>query len=482
VSCALILHPNRGWRGRPAPKRCYTVVLWLALVAAGSGVPHTAGAEELAIERIRGNEESIASSLPEHGDPGGVRKWLSEKGVNYGVMYKADVLGNLTGGIRRGVIYEDKVDTYIAIDFEKLIDWKGLTFYSNQFWIHGTGGIGRSLVGGLNTISHIEALQANRLSELWIEQKFWDDKASIRIGQLTADDQFYVARYADLFINTDWPAIAKFDLPSGGPAYPLSTPGVRFAFEPVKDVHLLVALFNGDPAGPGPEHPEIKNRHGLNFRLSDPPLLISEAQYGYNLDKQATGLARILRLGAWHHFGSFNDQRFDAFGFSLADPSSNGIAARRRGNDGIYGIIDQQLWRPQGGDANSGITAFTRVSASPSDRNLIDLYVDGGITFAGLLPARPKDKFGASVIYSRISNGVAELDRDRILFTGLPQPVHDYELSVDFTYQAQIVPGWTIQPDFQYIMHPGGHAPNPFAPLVPIKNAVVIGVRTSIEY
>ena len=86
------------------------------------------------------------------------------------------------------------------------------------------------------------------------------------------------------------------------------------------------------------------------------------------------------------------------------------------------------------------------------------------------------------MIYSHISNGVAELDRDRILFTGLPQPVHDYELSVDFTYQAQIVPGWTIQPDFQYIMHPGGHAPNPFAPLVPIKNAVVIGVRTSIEY
>ena len=107
----------------------------------------TAGAEELAVERINGipDKETIASSLPQHGDPGGVRKWLSDQGINYGVMYKADALANVTGGIRRRGLYEDKWDTYIAIDFEKLVGWKGLTFYSNQFWIHGNGGESRGI-------------------------------------------------------------------------------------------------------------------------------------------------------------------------------------------------------------------------------------------------------------------------------------------------------------------------------------------------
>jgi hypothetical protein len=42
------------------------------------------------------------------------------------------------------------------------------------------------------------------------------------------------------------------NLPSGGAAYPLSTPGVRLKVDPVKNVSLLLAVLNGDPAGPGP--------------------------------------------------------------------------------------------------------------------------------------------------------------------------------------------------------------------------------------
>jgi porin len=45
------------------------------------------------------------------------------------------------------------------------------------------------------------------------------------------------------------------------------------------------------------------------------------------------------------------------------------------------------------------------------------------------------------------------------------------------------VPGWTIQPDFQYIFHPGRHIANPFDPTgAAIPNAAVVGVRTTINY
>jgi len=466
----------------PPALACRIVRAWAFVSLIAGWAMGLAWADD-AVDRMIGiPSASIATSLPYQADPGGMRKWLSEHGLNYGLVYTGEVLANVSGGIRRGAIYEDKVQTYVTVDLDKLIGWKGLSFYSNQFWIHGTGNLGRDFVGNLITISNIEALPSNRLSELWLEQKLFNDKLSLRIGQLTTDSEFFNSRYFNLFINNDWPTITAENLPSGGPAYPLSTPGVRLSIEPIEHLALLVAVLNGDPAGPGPGDAEVKNRHGLNFRLRDPPLLIGEGQYGYNQDKSSTGLAGMIRLGGWHHFGSFDDQRFDIAGLSLAHPLSSGIAARLRGNDGIYAIIDQQIYRPPGGDADSGIAFFSRISASPSDSSRINFYVDGGVTFSGMISNRPDDKFGATFIYANFSDRARGFNRDAILFTGMPQPIRDFEMTLELTYQAPIRPGWTLQPDIQYVFHPGGHIPNPGAPSTAIRNSAIFGLRTTITY
>ena len=86
------------------------------------------------------------------------------------------------------------------------------------------------------------------------------------------------------------------------------------------------------------------------------------------------------------------------------------------------------------------------------------------------------------------------LDQDVALFAaiqaepegppGLTPPIRDYEAVLELTYQAQIVPGWTIQPDFQFIFHPGGYVADPADPdgLRPLRNAAVLGVRTTVRY
>jgi len=55
---------------------------------------------------------------------------------------------------------------------------------------------------------------------------------------------------------------------------------------------------------------------------------------------------------------------------------------------------------------------------------------------------------------------------------------------LEVTYKYQIVDGWTVQPDFQYIIRPGGNIPNPNDPTQTqeIKNAVVIGLRSTVQY
>ena len=415
---------------------------------------------------------SIATSLPHNGDPAGLRKWLNERGITYNLIYTNDVLSNRSGGIKRGTIDQGKLEAQLTVDLEKLVGWRDLTFYANAFQIHNTGRIRRDYVGGMNTIAAIEGAAATRLSELWLERKFLGGAASIRVGQLAADSEFFFSDLSTMFLQSDWPTIAAVNLPGGGPAYPLSTPGVRLKLDPGKDASLLLAIFNGDPAGPCPGDPDTCNRYGTNFRVRDPALLFGEAQFRSNLGKDDSGLAQTLKLGGWSHLGEFGDQRYANDGSLLANPAGSGTPALHRGDFGIYGIIDQQLYRPRGGAADSGVSVFGRASVSPSDRNLVDIHADGGIVYAGMFPGRPDDRFGASVIYARFSDSVRGFDQDQINFSG-PGPVRDYETNLELTYVAQIVPGWTVQPDFQYIWHPSGQAG---------RDAKVLGVRSMWKF
>ncbi len=415
---------------------------------------------------------SIGSSLPGNGDPGGGRKWLAERGILLGLEYTADLLSNVDGGARTGTVYQGKLQGIVAIDFGKL-GLDGLSLFANFFQIHNTGRIRRDYVGGVNTIAAIEAVPTTRLSEVWLEQAFFGGAVSLKVGQIAADMEFFFSDLNAMFLQSDWPTIAALNLPSGGAAYPLSTPGLRLKVVPTKELTLQVAVLNGNPAGPGSGDEQARNPHGLNFRVSDAPFAIAEAQYRRNGQKTDSGLATTLKLGGWNHFGGFDDQRFASDGRSLADPASSGVAARHGGNFGLYAILDQQLYRLPGGNAQSGVSVFGRASFSPSDRSTIDRYVDGGFVVAGMIPGRPDDRFGASAIYAKYSENVRGFDRDTAAFSNAAMTIRDYETNLELTYMAQIVPGWTVQPNLQYVWHPSGDW---------TKNAVIVGLRSLWRY
>lgn len=427
---------------------------------------------------------SIAASLPGRDHVQSARDLLAERGVTFGFTQTGEILSNVRGGLRRGTIVGSKLEAVFGVDLETAAGLPGMSLYANGFQLNGDSGPNRNLVGGRNTVSNIEAIPTTRLSEAWIEQRFWNDSLSLRAGQLVIDTEFLVSQYFNFFASSDWPTNPKANIPSGGPAYPLSTPGLRLKYDPGSGVSWLAAVFNGDPSGPGSGEPEQRNRHGLNFRVNDAPLVITELQYRYHQDPKASERAGGIRIGAWHHFGMFDDLRFDRLGRSMADPASDGRARLRRGNDGIYAVIDRQLYRPVGGDAYSGIAAFGRAAYSPPDRSLSDLYLDAGLIFSGMIPERPADSFGASILYAHMSKQARALDIDTRLVTGVQIPLRDYELSFDFSYTATVVPGWILQPSVQLIFHPGGHIADPAAPQPTshIGTSTVVGLRSTIRY
>jgi len=281
-------------------------------------------------------------------------------------------------------------------------------------------------------VSFIEALPATRLFELYFDQKLFNDKVSVRFGQLAADAEFLLSEGGGVFINGTWgwPSITAEDLPDGGPAYPIATPGIRLGLYPTKNTALLVALYNGEPAPPcTADDAQVCNKHGLDFDIDGPPLLFAEGTYSYN--QGAGQLPGTVKLGGWNHFGNFD---------TLRDP-----VRIIDGDYGLYAIIDQMIYRLPGEGDPKGVSVFGRVIGAPSNRNLVDIYWEVGLVFTGMMASRPNDILGIGFAYTGISNDESARQRDEG-----ETIISDYEAVLEVSYTAEILPGWNVQPDFQY--------------------------------
>lgn len=453
-------------RGLPWASRLLRAIGAVAMAASVWAAPTVARAEcELTEADVAHGAYGVPDDVVMAIDPGGVRRALSRHGVEVGGVYYGEALGNW-GGFDQGVEYDGVLELYVKADMHKLGFWKGLCFHADGYQIHGNS-ITAANIGSLMPVSNLEATDATRLFELWFEQHLFNDKLAVKFGQLAADAEFVISEGGGYFLNGTWgwPSITAADLPSGGPAYPLATPGVRVAINPNDKLGLMVAVYNGDPAPEcASEDPQVCNNHGTDFELDDPPLLMAEGAYKYNQDK----LAGTIKIGGWNHFGTFELLRFDSGGAPIAVTGNPG---RPLDNDwGFYGIIDQLIWRVPGSEDPVGIGIFARVVGAPSDRNVVDFYADGGITFTGMIPGRPNDGLAIGFAYTGISDDANGFDRD------LDLPVaRNYEALIEICYTYQINPGWTLQPDFQYIWQPGGNVAD-------IEDATVLGARTSISF
>ena len=411
------------------------------------------------------------------------RQILADWGIQFNATYISEVFGNASGGMRRGSIYTGRFDFGTDIDLEKAVGWTGAKFHTNLFQIHGQG-LSRDYIGNLMLVSGVEALRATRLYELWIEQSMFNGAVQVRVGQQASDIEFIDSKYDDIFTNSalGWPGTTGINLLSGGPSPPLAVPGVRIKAQLADNITAYAAIFDGDAAPPDRlVDPQIANPHGLLFRVTDPAWMIGQLKYGFQLGENS--LPGTLTGGAWKHLGEFGDMRYATDGLLQADPLSTGVPLKRRGNQGIFGVYEQMLSRATPG-SDKGVGLFVRTSISPSDRNLISFYIDGGFQFSGFSDARPNDKFGVAMTYARISDAARAADRDAQAFTGTPYPVRDFEAVFEMTYLAELQTGWTVQPVFQYVFHPGGGVVDPNDPTQTrrIKDAAVFGLRSTFNY
>ncbi len=416
------------------------------------------------------------------GDWGGDRTWLADHGVTFSMTYTGEFQANTRGGIKQGAVYDSLLLPQVDLDLQKLIGWQGLTARVSAVALAGPG-LSEGYIGNLANVSSIEGRPAVRLYNAWLQQNLAGDAVSIRAGMMNVDAEFFVSPTASLFVNSTfgWPAILGVDLPGGGPAYPLSAPGVRVKLQPTPQFAIMTAVFSGDPTGhDGSNSPSVMQPDGTVVSFNGGVFAIAEADLALNQAKDAKGIPITLKMGGWYHSSTrFFDQQFDNDGLSLADPASDGVPLDHAGNWGLYGIVDTMLYAAPAGDG-SGLSAFARVANAPDDENLVSFYTDAGLTYKGLLRQRKDDTVGFAVAYIRISNRARSLDLDMREFGDLLTPIRNQEFVLELSYQAQISPWWTLQPDLQGILNPGGGVANADGHVRP--DALLVGLRTTVTF
>lgn len=409
-----------------------------------------------------------------------VRQQLKDKGITFSLHERSEVWGNVAGGGHRAASYDGLTIAKLNLDLDALFDWRGANFFVSAFDIHGHGP-SRALVGNQQLISNIEAAPSIKLYDLWLEQTLFENSLWIRVGQEGANDEMMTTAYGAVFLNSSFgfPGMPAADLPSGGPNYPLATPFARVLYSPTDKLTLVGAVYNGDPAPPGTGDPQIRDRNGTAFRLNDHSLWIGEVWYSADSDAPAN-LPTTYKIGGWYATNDFADQRFDSAGGLLANATSTGKPLTHSGDWALYGIIDQKVWQRPGSD-KQGIGLFLQVMGGPSDRNLSDLFIEGGLNWQGPFNDRADDVFGLGVSYLGISPSARRFSSDLVTSGRATSTYASNETVIEATYSAPINNWLTVQPDIQYVINPNAGIPSNFGP-VPRPNTLVLGTRATFKF
>jgi porin len=402
------------------------------------------------------------------GTMGGLRTSLGDFGITLGFNDSENLLANLAGGVKQGATMQGVTTMNLDADTEKMFGLKGGTFHISALQIHGRP-LTPYYLDNLQAANGNEAENATRLWELWYDQAFYDGKADIKIGQQSIDNEFMGSSNSALFVNTmaGWPLVPSDDLYGGGPAYPLSSLGVRLQFKPTENQAILAGVFDDNPGG-GTFYDDAQqlDHNGAQFNLNTGALWIAEYQYSTKL----FGLPGTYKIGGWYDSGSFPDQRYGTDGLSLADPASNGDPLMHRGNYSLYAVADQTVWQSASYEART-VNVFGRIMGAPTNQNYITFFVNGGVTMTAPFAGRDNDQAGLDFGVGTVSKRAAGLDTD----SGLP--AQGSEGLIELTYQAQVLPWLVFQPDMQYVFNPGGGVLNPMDSTQLLKNEFVMGAR-----
>jgi porin len=358
----------------------------------------------------------------------------------------------------------------VQLDLCKLLGWHGATFVANGYWSYGPSLTNR-YVHDFNVLSGIDAYDTVRLNELWLQQKLFDDRLSLKAGLLVVDDDFSLLPSAAFFLNSVFSNTSLFTVNSGGATFPLAAPGIRAEYKATPDWIVRAGVYSGDV---GTENGN--NTRGGRFAFSSAGGGLYMLEIEHHVKLTSAQLPGVLLLGGFYDTGLYED-------------FSNSSGDLDRGLGAVYASWDQAIYRaPEKSDDKSkdapgescpkdddppdyrGVNFFLRAGLSlPSQVAIIGRDVEIGLSARGMLFGREKDVCGIAYGYTHLGDSVHVLEGQ----TDQDVSRH-HEAILEASYQYYVCKAFNLQPDVQVIFNPGA--------AVRATTAVVVGLRANLSF
>jgi porin len=313
--------------------------------------------------------------------------------------------------------------------------WKNGMLHLDLINIHGEKP-SADLLGDLMVFDNIEAQNRTRLYELWYEQNW--GYYSLSFGLQDLNKNFIYPENACIFIHSSMAILYDVSINMPISVYPVTGLGLIAKYETKERYNFRIGVFEGNPGD------EDANPNNLNWDInaSEGFFFIAEAHMHTESKKGKEGLYKV---GAYYHSGDFPD---------LLDTTKI-----FHGNGGGYLIIDQDLFKLK----NKTLSAFLHTGFAPADYNFMDYFVGGGMVLKGLT-GNPDHQLGLGVVFGQISDEIWENNNS----------YYKAETAFELTWKLPLSPYVFIQPDLQYIIHPGVKKG--------VSNAMIFILRTGIEF
>ena len=344
--------------------------------------------------------------------------------------YKGDLVTNFHGGISAGTTYLGLADFFLHFDTENAGFWKG-----GEFVIHGSNSHGgeptSNLIGDFQFVSNIEAGNHTFLYELWFKQTVSNVTATIGLQDLNSE--FANSEVGSLFLNSSFGVHSVISDNIAAPIFPLTSPGITLCWDASEKICLKTAVYKGSPIDFDANPYNIK----WNLNYLKGLLWVTEGQYNWSVNHLQNN---VIKAGVFFHEHS-----------PESDVVNSETGDKLNYDYGFYMVGDQPIYT----DGNRKLSIFYQLGYSPRNDNFG--YLGAGCIYTGLL-----SKKGADVLGLAIADGMLTKERGRD------------ETTFELTYKVQISDQIYLQPEMQYVVHPGGTD-------MQLKNAMVGLVRLGLE-
>lgn len=365
------------------------------------------------------------------------------------IVYKADLLSNLGGSLPHRTVYHGNLDLKLTVDGEKAYGLKGNTVF--VYVLNNHGGHFNETVQALQGIDNIEVgISATRLFQVWMEQRFADDRFSVLAGLYDLNSEFYATGSSGILLNPSF-GIGSDLAQTGenGPSiFPVSSLALRVKAKLAERGYVQAAIL--DAVAGDPDH-----LRGTYVKLDRNEGVLWIVEAGVELRAFGSGESSgKLGLGTWGYSERVDDVlRLDGAG----NP-------RQVRNSGAYLLVDQPI--PFAAHADK-VHAFLRIGMASEDANAVRIGWQAGLTYEGLLPARENDVLAFGFAGAQVGSPY----RNAVVAAGGARPRD--ELIVEMSYRAQLSKRFALQPDMQYVVRHVDPA---------IDDVFVIGLRAELSF